>query len=417
MKLVYVEGFGCSLNLGATEKIRALLKGSYGLAAGPEKAHFILINTCAVKTPTETHMLRRIRELGKAAERNSSQLAVSGCLPLIAPGKVLEACPGAKLLGTGLGEIAEFFKVPAPKGALAAENLRSNPVVAIIPIATGCLGSCAYCCVKNARGKLKSHSPAEIESAFTKAISTAKEIWLTANDTGCYGFDLGTNLAELLERLLKIQGDYRIRIGMMNPGHLENFFTELLKAMEDPRVYKFLHIPVQSGSDRILSLMERNYSVQEFKSLAREAREKFPGITISTDIIAGFPGESESDFNESLELIEWLKPDIVNVSRFGLRPNTKAESMKGKVHGRTIKERTRKLSALARGIALERNKALVGREERVLVSEKGKKGGFVARTNSYKPVVLKRAEPGKFYNARVEAAFQGYLSGEISGPN
>ena len=411
MKSVYVEGHGCSLNLGATEKIRALLAKKFSLVASPEKADFIVLNTCAVKTPTENSMLRRIETLGGIAKENKSALVVCGCLPLVSRDKVLAAFPEAKLFGVELSEIAGFFGLPLPESDLSVENVRSNALIAIIPIATGCLGSCAYCCVKNARGQLKSYPVRAVKQAFVKAVETAKEVWLTANDTGCYGLDIGSTLPALLESLLSVKGNYRVRLGMMNPWHAKKFFPALLELMEDKRVYKFLHLPVQSGSDNVLALMERHYTVQEFKSLVGLARERFPDITISTDLIAGFPGETKADFLESVKLLEELRFDIVNVSRFGFRPGTKALELGGRVPGAEVKRRTKILSLKARVIGLERNKRFVGSEQRILVTGRGVKGGFVGRTLAYKPVVVEHALPGSYLKVRVVEASQSHLIG------
>jgi len=412
MKSAYVEGHGCSLNLGQTEKIRALLSKKFSLVSSPENADFIVINTCAVKTATENSMLRRIRALGSIARANNSKLVVCGCLPLVSRDKVLGVFPQAKLFGVELSELASFFGVAFPESELFVENTRSNPLIAIIPIASGCLGSCTYCCVKNARGSLKSFPVDAIKEAFAGAVETAREVWLTSNDNGCYGFDIGSSLPGLLESLLSVKGSYRVRVGMMNPWHVKGFFPALLGAMGDRRVYRFLHLPVQSGSDNVLALMERHYTVQEFKSLVGMARKRFPDMTISTDIIAGFPGETEEDFLCSLDLVKELGFDIVNVSRFGFRPGTKALEMSGRVPGAEVKRRTRILSLEARSMGLERNKSFVGSEQEVLITGPGKKGGFIGRTQSYKPVLVEQALPGAFLRVKIVRAEQGYLVGK-----
>jgi len=411
MKKVFVEGYGCSLNLGATEKIRFVLSKKFELVKEPKSADFILINTCAVKVPTERHMLKRIKQLGVIADEKNSVLVVAGCLSVVSPGKILEAYSHAKLFGIGLSELTEFFGLQINEPEIKIQNMRSNPVVSIIPVSNGCLGECAYCCVKNARGPLKSFSIEQVKNVFLKEVRTASEIWLTSNDMGCYGFDQKENLAMLLSSLLEIAGDYRIRLGMMNPDHVRKFFPELLDSMDDLRVYKFLHLPVQSGSDKVLGLMKRHYLVKEFEELVSQAREKFPKLMLSTDVIAGFPGETDSDFQDTVELIERVKPDVVNVSRFGFRPNTLAEVLPGKIHGRDIKERTRILSKKIAVISVEKNSSFVGRKLRVLVSKIGTKGGFIGRSGSYKPVLIKEAVIGEFVNVRVTEAKQGYLKG------
>ncbi|MCX6802614.1 MAG: tRNA (N(6)-L-threonylcarbamoyladenosine(37)-C(2))-methylthiotransferase [Candidatus Diapherotrites archaeon] len=416
-KTFSLEGYGCSLNQGDTARIALLLeKAGFGQES-PEKADFILINTCAVKTPTENKMLRRVKALGVIAEKAGARLVVCGCLPFISPEKIKGACEKAELLGVDLKEIASFFGIPFSEKNAKIPAAKKNSCISIIPVAHGCLGNCAYCCVKQARGGLKSLPVEEINSAFAEALEGSKEIWLTANDTGCYGLDRGTNLAELLERLLENEGEFRVRLGMMNPANLKKFFPRLLKAMEDERVYKFLHLPVQSGSDRVLGLMERHHTAKEFEALAAKARKKFPEITIATDIIVAFPQETEKDFSESLALLERVKPDIVNVSRFGLRPNTKAALLPGKVHGGISKQRSRALAAKAREIALEKNRLFEGSVQKILVSEKGPTGGFIGRTNSYKPVAVEKAEMCSFRNAKILRAFPTYLEGKILRKN
>ncbi|MEM0360307.1 MAG: tRNA (N(6)-L-threonylcarbamoyladenosine(37)-C(2))-methylthiotransferase [Candidatus Diapherotrites archaeon] len=415
-KTFHLEGYGCSLNQAETERIALLLESSGFKRERAEKAAFLLLNTCAVKTPTENKMLKRARELSLIAKKSGARLVVCGCLPLVCPEKIKMECENAELLGTSLAEIAGFFEIPFSSKNFNVAS-KKNECISIIPIAQGCLGNCTYCCVKNARGSLKSLPVAEIESAFTSALECSKEIWLTANDTGCYGFEKKTNLAVLLENLLKNNGDFRIRLGMMNPANAKKFFPKLLRIMEDERVYKFLHMPVQSGSDKILQLMERHCTASDFEKMAVRAREKFPNATLATDIIVAFPQETEKDFNESLALLERVKPDIVNVSRFGARPGTIAASLPGKISGSIAKQRTRIVSAKARELALERNSLLVGCKEKILVSEKGSKGGFIGRTNSYKPVAVGNAEMCCFAEALIKKAFPTYLEGEILHKN
>ncbi len=408
----YVEGYGCSLNQGDTEKIRFLLTENGFTLSNPEKADIIIVNTCAVKTVTENKILRSIKALNSQRKQNS-KLIVTGCLPVVSKEKIFSVCADTVLFGTELEELSSFLGLSFPKNKLALGNLKTNPNISIIPVSHGCLSGCAYCCVKQARGNLRSYNIKEINNAFKNALKSSNEIWLTANDLGCYGFDIGTNLAELLFELLKNKGRYRIRLGMMNPTHLKKYLPGLLKAMEDERVYKFLHVPIQSGSDKILKLMQRNNSVKEFSALVKTLREKFPAMTISTDIIAGFPGETESDFRESVALIEALDFDLVNVSRFALRPNTKAASMPNPVPTEQLRIRTRVLAEKALKSVLARNKGLEGSTQKVLVSEKGSKGGFVCITNNYKPVVVEKGKIGDFIAVKIEKAFRGHLEGKL----
>ncbi len=409
----FVEGYGCSLNKADTEQVQGFLKShGFELVSKPEEAELLVVNTCAVKEQTQSKMLRRIRELKTTAEKKNRVLVVFGCLPKIDPASVEKISPKIVQVGPSLSELASFLKLPLQDFSPMLEEQRSQGFVSIIPISRGCLGQCAYCSVKNARGKLKSYSVEELSSKFGKAIKETPEIWLTSQDCGCYGFDLNTNLPNLLEALLKNKANFRIRVGMMNPGHLSNFLGQYLKLFDDSRLFRFFHIPVQSGSNKILKAMNRQYLPEDFLRAVKRIRSRFPEATISTDVIVGFPRETTPDFEKTVSLLKKAEPDIVNISRFGARPRTLAEKMPGQLHGRVKKERSRILTGLCREIALKRNNEMVGRTELVLFDEPGKKGSLIGRTLNYKPVAVKRGKLGCFQKTRIKRAFPTYLAGE-----
>jgi MiaB-like tRNA modifying enzyme len=407
----FVEGSGCSLNKSDTGQIRGfLLQNGFGLAEKPEKASLIILNACSVKEQTESKMLRRIAQLNAIAEKHGAVLVVFGCLAKTSPEAVSRISKKIVLFGPDLGQLASFLKLPPVSFSPEISEQRESSLVSIIPIARGCLGNCAYCSVKNARGLLKSYSIDMLEKKFTTCLKDSREIWLTAQDCGCYGFDLGTSLGALVKRLLECSGDnFRVRIGMMNPGHLQKFLPEYLDLFRDKRLYRFFHLPVQSGSDEVLRAMNRPYTRNDFLHIVKKIRSKFPDAGISLDLIAGFPGETNEQFLETVSLVKAVEPDVVNISRFGARPDTLAAKMPGQLHGRVKKERSRVLSRLCREIALERNKRFVGKEQEIFVDEKGAKGGFVGRNQNYKPIVLKRTALGSFAKVKVEKAFPTYL--------
>lgn len=412
----FVEGFGCSLNKADTQAIKGLLleKGIQECRLEElEKGGLAVINTCAVKETTEKRMLSRIEKVWKIAERKKFKLVVFGCLAKAMPEKVRKISEEIAIIPPALEELSEFLG--SEKKEFSPGNLRiSEGITAIIPVCRGCLGECTYCIVKKARGNLKSYAVKELKKAFEKEIKNGKrEVWLTAQDCGCYGFDIKTNLAELLKELLKIEGNYRIRVGMMNVQHLKKFLPELLEEMHDERVYKFLHIPLQSGNNRILELMNRNYTIEEWLETAEKARKEFPEITIATDIIAGFPAETEKEFEETLQALKKAKVDVVNISRFGKRSGTKAALMK-EVLSKVKKDRSRKAARFYEKLAKERNERMVGKIEEVLVCEKGKQGTMVARASNYKPVVLENAKLGDFAKANVLKAEKTFLKGKIT---
>ncbi|MFN4133721.1 MAG: tRNA (N(6)-L-threonylcarbamoyladenosine(37)-C(2))-methylthiotransferase, partial [Candidatus Hadarchaeales archaeon] len=303
---------------------------------------------------------------------------------------------------TPLGHTVEKIEYP---------RLRQSKVSAIVAIAEGCNSHCTYCSVKLARGDLKSFDHNKIYSKVEKAFGQGyREILLTAQDTAAYGLDCGKTLPELLEKLVKIKGNFRIRVGMMNPKNAINIADELLAMFSDEKIYKFLHIPVQSGDNEILRKMGRGYTVEEFIQIVNKFYRKFPELYLSTDIIVGFPGEGEEEFRNTCRLIEKIRPDKTNISKFSPMPGTVASRFK-QVDGRDVAKRSRVLSNLCRKIGLEKNCWYLGRRAEGFITEEGEKGGKVLRAGNYKPVIVNDGEIGEFLNVEVTQAFPTYLKG------
>lgn len=402
MKSFYLETFGCTQNKSDSEAVKALLLSNGFKETTEKKAGLILINSCGVKDHTEAKILSRLKKIN-----GKKKTVVFGCLPKISPEKIKEANEHALLLGPKpLEELREAFSLKPGRSYVEASY---SPFVKIISISDGCLGNCSYCATKQARGNLKSRGIDEINSEFMQALEKGfKEFWLTSQDTGCYGFDKKTNLIKLLEALLENDGKYRIRIGMMNYNHARKMKKKLIKILSHPNVFQFLHLPLQSGSDRILSLMNRGYKVKDFLFFAKSLRKKLPLLTLSTDIIVGFPAETEKDFRETVKAVKALQPDIVNVSKFSERPGIKALKVFPKVSGPDKKNRSGMLAGLCREISLKRNKLLEHSRQEIFVSEKGKKG-FVGRTFNYKHVVIPGDLRGSFAKLKIKKAFPNYL--------
>jgi len=293
----------------------------------------------------------------------------------------------------------------------------SNPVVSIIPINYGCLGSCSYCCVVQARGHLRSYGIQEIVERVQKDYAKGvKEFWLTSQDTASYGRDLNTDLAELLFTLDRTDGDFQIRVGMMTPNLVTEMQSRLIRAFDSKKVFKFLHLPVQSGDDTVLQLMRRFYTTTEFKTIAKEFKASQPYLTLATDVIVGFPGETEEAFENTLKLLKQINPDVVYVSKFFARPKTAAWKMKDRLVERgEIKRRSTVTSELCKQLSAEQNRRWVGWSGDVLVDEKGKiEDSWVGRNFAYKPIVIKSAKNllGKTLQVRVVEALGTYLKGE-----
>jgi threonylcarbamoyladenosine tRNA methylthiotransferase CDKAL1 len=275
---VFLRSFGCSTNLADGEVMAGCLaKAEFKLVEGLAEADIVIYNTCAVKGPTENRMIDLLKKVPKG-----KKLLVVGCLPLINFDRLCREAHFDGVAGPALGDkiieivnsVLKGEKVVALEGAdkakpnLSLPRVRLNPVVGIIPISYGCLGSCAYCCVVYARGRLRSYSIKEIvERVKADLAHGVREFWLTSQDTACYGRDIGTNLAELIEAVSTLEGDFTVRVGMMTPNMALGILENLIKAYGNEKVFKFLHLPVQSGDDDVLKRMRRFYTVADFKKI------------------------------------------------------------------------------------------------------------------------------------------------------
>jgi len=419
---VYVEVFGCSANAADGEIVSGLLaEAGHVLADAPWEADASVVLTCVVKAPTERRVVKRLREVSGLGR----PLVVAGCMPKAERGLVEEVVPRASLMGPeDVPRVVEVLERTlggervaltgwAPVDKTCLPRVRRNRVVHIAPISSGCLGICSYCIVKNARGRLHSFPAEEIvEDARLALEGGCREIWVTAEDTAAYEWE-GVRLPGLLGMLCGLDGDFRVRVGMMTPNQAEPIMDDLIDAYGDGKVFKFLHAPVQSGCDEVLGRMRRRYTVEDFRGLVSGFRGSFPDLSLSTDIICGFPGETEEQFCESVRLIEEIRPDVLNISRFWPRPGTEAAGMGGQLHGRETKERSRRLSRLWRRMSFEGSLRWLGWEGDVLIDEEGRGGSAVGRNFAYKPIVVgEGAALGEFVRVRATRAQPGYLVGE-----
>lgn len=412
MKTFYIEGYGCSLNMGETESTSGFLKShGFSRVLTPQDADYIIINTCSVKMVTEQRMLSRIEKLMEF-KKEDSKIIVSGCLGATNPDEIKKINEDLIVVDTKLENICEAIGLNAHSFSPRIVPDKENKNISIIPISVGCLSNCTYCATKLARSKLESYPIKEINSAFKRAIRNSKEILITSQDLGCYGLDKGTNLVELIKTLLKNEGDYRIRLGMLSPEHFMKFKEEFMKLYSDKRLYKFLHLPVQSGSNFVLKEMKRLYTVEEFKELVSFARSKVPGISIATDIIVGFPGETDDDFNKTLDLLKEVKPEIVNIARYGKRKGTKAAIMENQISEAVKKERSRIVSSLCKNQRLNKNKKFLDRKMDVLIINKNSNNEYLGRNDYYIPVQLE-GDGECFVKAKVYEVSPNFLKAKI----
>jgi MiaB-like tRNA modifying enzyme len=416
---IYLETYGCAANQSDSEMILGLLKQqNHEIVNSFLKSDLNILNTCIVKSPTENRMKHRIKQLKKT----KIPLLVAGCMSNTQKDTIEKLAPEASIIGPNSIhsvcdivektfdriKVVEINTTNQPK--LCLPKVRRNPVVDIVQISTGCLGNCYYCQTRFAKGKLFSYPDdlilKQIKSSLKKGV---KEIWLTSQDTGCYGKDIEKSLPKLLEKIEQIKEKFMVRLGMMNPNHVMVILDKLIESYESDKIFKFLHIPVQSGSDSILEAMNRRYSIEDFKEIVRTFRKRFSMITLSTDIIVGYPGESKQDFLQTINLIKEVEPDIVNISKYWPRPKTKASKMR-QLSRKLISSRTYELTKVVKEIKRKKNSKWLNWEGEVLIDKKGKQD-MIARNYAYKPVVT-TGELGTFRQIRIKETHETYLKGD-----
>ena len=395
MAKIFVEAYGCSASFADSEMIAGLiLNGGHTLAEDAKESDLNIIVTCSVKDATANKMIYRIKSL------KSKPLVVAGCLPKAEKETVEKFTNHASMLGpNSLGktlqvidhtlkgrkfvalEDSDVSKVGLPK-------VRLNPVIGIVEIASGCMSDCTFCQTKISKGDLVSYRMGDIVRQIENELKEGcKEIWLTSTDNGCYGFDIGSDLPTLVNAVTEIPRDFKIRIGMMNPMYMPRIKNKLVEAYTSEKVYKFLHVPVQSGSDKVLHDMKRGHTSGTYRDIIKKIKRRFERFTISTDVIVGFPSETEEDFENTIKLLEETRPDVVNLSRYSPRNGTEASKLEQISHS-DMKKRSKRTFDLINKISYENNQNWIGWKGEVLFNESTQEG-VKGRNFAYKPVFVK----------------------------
>jgi MiaB/RimO family radical SAM methylthiotransferase len=283
----------------------------------------------------------------------------------------------------------------------------------IVQVARGCQGRCTYCITRLARGDLRSFSSGEIHSqVLAFAGSGTAEIQLTAQDVSSWGRDIGRTLPELLRELGDTPSPSKLRVGMMNPATVMDILDDLIEAFSSDRIFRFLHLPAQSGSDRVLARMGRDYTGAEYEEIIRAFRRKIPDLTLMTDVIVGFCGETDEEFGESLGLIDRTRPGKVNITRYSQRPQTPL------VHEKDFpdsvkKDRSRILHAHAENLYSEINRPLLGTTVPFVVTEILRPGSVMGRSPQYLGIILPEDLPVGFRgHARLETDRKYFFIGK-----
>lgn len=422
-----VLNFGCSANRAISEGLAGILENNgYILEDSTHNAGLIIVNTCIVKQNTEHRMKSLLTSL--PIDR---KIIITGCLPSVMQDWVNINVPHAKILlpeqASSLLDIITNKNQDRIDQQISSEwdwiytKERSwiNPYIAAVEISRGCLGNCSYCIVKHVKGDLRSRTPTSILNEIINVVRHGiKEIWLTSQDTGVYGWDLTPSifLPDLIGDITKISGDFRIRLGMMTPFTLEQFIDPLITQMNNPKVFNFLHLPIQSGSNTILKAMRRKETVENFVKLIRKLRKNIPNVVFSTDIIVGFPNETEEDYLLSESLIKKTNPTIINISKYTDRPGTDASRMKGKIPSKIKASRSKRLTDICKGISQTQLKSWIGWKGEIIIDEIGKEKNQVkGRNDSYLPVIIfnEANKLGTIQKVIITESKTNYLIGEI----
>lgn len=428
MKKVHVETWGCQMNVADSEKMLSLLHGmDYALTENESEADLFLLNTCHIREKAKHKVLSRLGVLRDLKEKRPGvQIAVAGCVAQAEGAKLLKAAPQIDiLLGPGkIEELPDLLSRSTSNGTAAMalgfnkpgeEKKRGhgpdvvpptltgkNEVTRFVNITQGCNNFCTFCIVPFTRGREISRKPAEILDECRLLLANgASEIMLLGQNVNSYGLDLLDSrklsagedgpFVELLRQVVTLPGLKRLRFTTSNPHDFTQPLAQLFA--DDSRMGKYMHLPVQSGNDHVLEVMRRKVTVAEYRERIRWLRDAVPDMAISTDLIVGFPGETEAEFEDTLKLVEEIQYSFIFAFKYSPRKGTAAARMPGQISEAVMDERLARLNALQDSITMRQAEADCGTIQNVLFLYRSKKnpGVFYGRTEHFRLVKVESA--------------------------
>ena len=392
MAKLHLITYGCQMNEYDSERVAGLLRAErYELTADEQEADLILVNTCAIREKAEEKVFSKLGELRKLKTKNPELIiGVMGCMAQLQQEAIQRRVPAVDLVFGSpaiarVGELVERVRrerrpvLETGEGPLVKITVRppsASRLKAFVTVMEGCEKHCTFCVVPRTRGRERSHPPetllAEVRSLVAEG---CREVTLLGQTVNAYGRDLTppTDLAELLEQVNDVTGIERIRFTTSNPYNLT---PRLIRALRDvPKVCEYFHLPLQSGSNRVLERMNRGYTRERYLDLIAELREAVPDVALSTDLIVGFPGETDADFEATLETVDRVGYDNVFVFRYSPRPGTPAATMPDQVPLAVKADRNSRVLAVTGRSATTRSARLAGQTVDVLVDGRAKKNG------------------------------------------
>jgi len=436
MAKLHLITYGCQMNEYDSERVAGLLRERrWELTADETEADLILVNTCAIREKAEDKVFSKLGELRLLkARRPDLVIGVMGCMAQLHQEAIQRRAPAVDLVfgSPAIARVAELVDRVRREGRPVLET-GEGPLVkitarppsarrlrAFVTVMEGCEKHCTFCVVPTTRGRERSHTPeAIVDEVRNLAAEGCREVTLLGQTVNAYGRDLTppTDLGELFAQVNDVEAIARIRFTTSNPYNLT---PKLIRAMRDvPKVCEYFHLPLQSGSNRVLERMNRGYTRERYLELVAEIRDAVPEMAFSTDLIVGFPGETEADFAQTLEMVERVDYDNVFVFRFSRRPGTPAAAMPDQVSDDVKADRNTRLLQAAERVSAERSRWLVGRSVEVLVDGTSKKnaGELSGRTRCNRVVNFDgqgRASVGDLASVRIDQALPHSLRGTLA---
>jgi len=436
----FIRTFGCQMNEVDSEVMERLLeRAGYGKIDSPEGADVIILNTCSVRQHAEDRALGYVAALKRVREENPSAVFVlAGCVAQRLKSRIFDRAPFVnivlgtdnilelpKLIETAIKKPRERFLATEVRGDLPRLEegfwssstygcARSSELTGLVTIMRGCNNFCSYCIVPYVRGRERSRTLEDIVSEVEQKVAGGcKEITLLGQNVNSYNFN-SSDFADLLMEVEKVDGLERVRFMTSHPKDVPE---KLINTMRDSsKICEHLHLPAQSGSNRILAGMNRGYTRGQYLELIEKIRREIPKISVTTDLMVGFPGETEEDFQDTLNLVKDVEFDGAFTFKYSSRPETGAAKWKDAVPLKTKKERLAKLNEICEKMALEKNRRLVGRVEEVLVERVApREKKLVGRTRSNKTVFFPGPGKsiGKLLPVEIERAYTWSLMGKV----
>jgi tRNA-2-methylthio-N6-dimethylallyladenosine synthase len=431
VKKLFLETLGCAMNVRDSEHLIAQLNQQepYELTDSVEEADLIMINTCSVREKPVSKLFSEIGVFNKR-KKPSAKIGVCGCTASHLGKDIIKRAPSVDFV-LGARNVSKINEVVDKKHAVEVDidhdesqfdfgEYRSNPFAAMVNISIGCDKQCTFCIVPATRGEEISIPPEIIVGEVQKAVdSGAKEVMLLGQNVNNYGRRFSADQAKidftaLLQEVSKVEGLERIRFTSPHPLHMDNAFLE--EFASNPKICKQIHVPLQSGSSELLKKMKRGYTKEWFLDRCAKIRQMVPEVAISTDIIVAFPGESEEDFQDTMDVLERVRFDKLFSFKYSPRPHTEAASYDNQIQEDIASERLKTLQARHTQILDEIMDAQVGKIEKVYFDELRNDHKIAGRTDAGRSVVVNGSEEllGQFRDVKIIEAFRTQLIGELA---